>query len=336
MTSFYVALESELLVISDEGGHRSFETHLAGLHPRCLAADPNRPEHLYCGTFGEGLYESEDAGSSWRPAGEGIAHPRVTAVAVGSGEDNDTVYAGTEPSAVFRSEDAGEGWRELRGLTGLPSSAHWSFPPRPETHHVRYISVDPARPRLLYVCIEAGALVRSPDGGESWEDRRPDGPRDTHTLATHRKAPGRLYSAAGDGYFESHDYGESWSRPAEGLSRRYLWAVAVDADDPNTVVVSAAHGPWQAHNPESAESAIYRRTGDEPWQLCRKGLPEPEGTLAPVVAASEAHPGTFYAASNHGLYLSEDAGENWERLEDDWTGKHHPQRPHALVVVETA
>ncbi len=36
-----------------------------------------------------------------------------------------------------------------------------------------------------------------------------NGPYDTHTLLSHKMAPKRLYSAAGDGYFESQDYGHN-------------------------------------------------------------------------------------------------------------------------------
>jgi len=36
------------------------------------------------------------------------------------------------------------------------------------------------------------------------------GPYDTYSLASHKNMPGQLYSAAGDGYFESYDYGQIW------------------------------------------------------------------------------------------------------------------------------
>jgi photosystem II stability/assembly factor-like uncharacterized protein len=222
MTTLYAAMESELLVIEGRNGGWWATSRLSGRRPQCLAVDPERPERLYCGTFGEGLYKSEDGGGSWEPAGEGVSYSEVMAVAVGP---DGSVFAGTEPSALFRSEDGAKSWRKLSGLNELPSSRKWSFPPRPHTHHVRWIEPDPYEPGRLYVCIEAGALVRSFDGGESWEDREPDGPYDTHTLATHPKAPGLLRSAAGDGYFESHNGGGSWEQPEEGLSHRYLWGM---------------------------------------------------------------------------------------------------------------
>ena len=39
-------------------------------------------------------------------------------------------------------------------------------------------------------------VVQSHDGGKTWIDKIEEGPYDTHTLATHPKAPKRLYSSA--------------------------------------------------------------------------------------------------------------------------------------------
>jgi hypothetical protein len=52
------------------------------------------------------------------------------------------VYAGTEPSALYTSNDGGDSWERMEGLNSLPSSKSWSFPPRPWTHHVRWIEPD--------------------------------------------------------------------------------------------------------------------------------------------------------------------------------------------------
>jgi photosystem II stability/assembly factor-like uncharacterized protein len=87
-------------------------------------------------------------------------------------------------------------------------------------------------PDYVFAAIEAGALVQSHDGGKTWIDRDEQGPYDTHTLVTHSKAPRLLYSAAGDGYFESFDYGESWTSPMEGLKHSYFYGLAVDSGSP--------------------------------------------------------------------------------------------------------
>lgn len=319
ITSLAITTREALLIVRP-GANWSIEQHLEGKEPESIAVDPGVPSRIYAGTWGQGLWRSADAGRTWTPAGEGIPHGKIAAVAVshGGGSQPGTVYAGTEPSTLFRSMDGGETWREMPRLLDLPSASQWSFPPRPETHHVRWIETDPHEPPKLYVAIEAGALVRSPDGGETWLDRVPDGPIDTHTTASHREVEGRLYSAAGDGYFESRDGGDTWSRPMEGLRHRYLVGVAVDPGDPDTVIVSAARGPSVAYRLRNAQAYLYRKTARKPFELAMEGLPEGRGTVASRLAANPDEPGVFYAANNHGLFRSRDGGQRWHALEIDW------------------
>lgn len=277
--------------------------------------------------------ESGD-GSGFEPV-EGIHEARVTSLAVGF---DGTCWAGTEPSAVYRSTNGGLTWTELPGLTDLPSSEEWYFPPRPHTHHVRWLEPAPADPDRLYVGIEAGAFVLAtgvadPDPANvEWRERPPGSRRDNHTLATHPDAPDRVYSAAGDGYAESLDGGETWHETMEGLRHGYCWSVAVDPADPDTRVLSAASGAYRAHRPGNAESYCYRRTGDEPWARVSDGLPTGEGVLRAVLDSGGAE--EFYAVNNEGLFRSADAGETWEEVDlgDAWLGRFATQPPRGLVV----
>jgi photosystem II stability/assembly factor-like uncharacterized protein len=245
----------------------------------------------------------------------------VTAVDVGQAEQAGgfgIVYAGTEPSAVFRSIDGGDSWEDLASLRALPSADTWSFPPRPHTHHVRWIEADASAANRVFVAIEAGALVRTFDGGETWHDRVRGGPYDTHTAVTDPLAPGRVYSAAGDGYFESTDGGDSWTSPEDGLKHLYLVGAAVDPGDPDTVIVSAADGPRSAYSPQSAETFVYRKTGLNRWEQSMSGLPEAKGTSVSRFATHADEPGVIYAANNHGLFRSDDAGRSWKVLDVPW------------------
>jgi len=249
-TQIYLATARSLNVI--EGSNRTWrgEVRLQDQQVQCVSVGSRLKERVYCGTFGNGVYRSDDAGATWRPC-KGLPNQNVMALATADGGDAGRpalLYAGTEPSAIYQSSDGGDTWHPLPGLLSLTSAGEWSFPPRPETHHVRQILSDPCFPRRLHVAIEAGALLRGEDGGETWRDRVPGGPRDTHTLAAHRSAPGRLYSAAGDGYFESLDDGDTWRRVMEGLEHGYCWSVAVSPSDPDTVLLSASKSPRAAHS----------------------------------------------------------------------------------------
>jgi len=343
MTKLYIALEQALAIVDQQGDAWKVEVQLAGRHTQCVAVDSLHPEYIYCGTFGEGLWRSQNAGRSWEQVGADVIQRQVMSVAVSTTErtgDAGVVYAGTEPSALYRSEDGGASWRELETLRQLPSAPTWSFPPRPYTSHIRWITPDPLVTGRLFSAVEAGALLRSLDGGETWEDRKPTGPFDTHTLIMHPLAPDRLYSAAGDGFMQpgngfvqSDDGGENWYRPDEGLQHHYLWSIAADPANPSTLIISAAPGPREAHDPAHAHSALYRRSGTDPWQLLQDGLPAHRGTLAPIIAVNNAEPHVFYVASNHGVFRSRDAGRAWEQLPIAWPAALQASRPQALVAV---
>ena len=341
MTALYIALENGVAVVGQHSGEWKVNVHLASYKPQCIAVDPVDQEHIYCGTFDQGLWHSSNAGVSWNHVGDGIDHKSVMSVAVSEAEQvngHGVVYAGTEPSAIFRSEDRGDSWLELAELRKLPSAPTWSFPPRPWTSHIRWITPDPLVPGRIFAAAEAGALIRSLNGGQTWEDRKPSGPFDTHTLIMHRLAPGRLYSAAGDGFrkpgngfVQSEDAGVNWYRPDAGLDDHYLWSVAADPTDPDTLVISAAPGPREAHDPQSAESAIYRRSGRSPWQKVHEGLPSSGGMLASVVAANRFQPGVFYLANNIGVFRSATAGSTWDELPIPWP--REIGRANALTAV---
>ncbi len=332
MTRLLVAMEDRLLLVQADG---TVEEHLTGKDVSCVAVDAARPLRAYAGTDGEGVWRSDDGGRSWRPAGDDLRGRDVTAVAVGppGARGEGILYAGTEPSALFRSQDGGDTWEEQTAMQALPSASTWSFPPRPETHHVRWIAPDPMVAGRLFVAIEAGALIRSPDGGRTWEDKTRGSPYDTHALALHSRAPGRLYSAAGDGYFESSDGGDTWTRPRAGLEHSYLVSVAVHPEDPETVLVSASPGPWTAYSSPGAESYVYRRNGGR-WEAIGQGVPDAHDTTVSTLTASRSEPGTVFAANNRGIFTSRDFGLSWKRLDIPWPDALLTQWAQHIVLIE--
>lgn len=319
MYTVHAALDDRLFRVGVGDETRVAET-LAGPRFECLAA---AGERVFAGTVERGLLHSPDGGDTW--AGVGGFEDRVTAVTV----DGERVWVGTEPSAVYRSEDGGDTFGACADVTGVPGSGSWSFPPRPHTHHVRWLAVAPDDPRQVYAAIEAGAFLRSSDGGASWESHPEDARRDNHTLATHPDAPERVYTAAGDGYAESRDRGRSWSSRQAGLDHRYVWGLAVDSGDPDRVVVSAASGAYSAHRPDRAESYVYRRTTAGAWERAMEGLPGPEGSVRAVLASGAA--GEFHALTNRGLFRSSDGARSWATVVE-WPAREADQVGRGLAV----
>ena len=304
MARLYVAGGSAVSVIEDG----SVETGLKGRGARCLALDPEDPDTLYVGTSDESIFKSEDGGGTWEQL-SGIEHPRVTAIAVSPSDG--AVYAGTEPSALFVSRDRGASWRELEGMRKLPSAPTWSFPPRPWTSHVRAIALSYADPNLVVAGIELGGVVRSADGGETWQDQRPGAQPDCHSLFAHPAAPDLLYEAGGGGFARSTDFGDSWEAADEGMGLHYVWGLAADAEDPSLVYASAASGPYQAHVRESSNATIYRRTGSERWQPVLEGL----AAFPYALCQDPETPGTLYAGFGDGMIMrGANAGESWEEI----------------------
>ena len=306
--SILVATDREVVVVDVERGTSTSAQGISG-RPTCLAADPLTHGHAWCGTQQAGVFRSVDGGRSWSSAG---LSGRLIMAITASPVERDVVWVGTEPSEVWRSRDAGTTWEQTHRLDSLSSSSEWSFPPRPSTHHVRWIACHPLTPERLWVAIEAGALVSTTDGGRSWGDRVPGGPWDTHELAIHHSAADVLRVSAGDGYFESNDAGATWQSPSAGLEVGYLRSVAIDPEQPDAIVVSASSGPHSAYVAGRSDGRLYRRLTHERWERVRDGWPETPSTVAPLLCAG-ARAGELWAADERGVHGSGDGGKSWRR-----------------------
>jgi hypothetical protein len=141
-----------------------------------------------------------------------------------------------------------------------------------------------------------------------------------------------VYAAAGDGYFETSDSGDTWHRPDAGLTHQYVWSVAVDPRDPDLILVTAAASARHAHRIENAESFVYRKRKGLDWAPVMTGLPPATGTTVGTVASHTGEPGAFYACSNHGVYRSGDSGASWSRLAIPWPDSYRRLRVRTLHV----
>lgn len=308
-------------ITSADGERCETALGLDGSGAQCVAVDPHDPRRIFVGTFDRGVYRSLDGGETWTDVGEGIPDMRVLSIAVSPSDrvgGRSVVYAGTEPSNLYRSEDDGASWRVFPRLRELPSAPTWSFPPRPWTSHVRWIAPHHADPALLFVGIELGGVMRSRDGGETWEDRKPGSYHDSHAIVTHPTAHDRVYEAAGGGAAISRDAGDSWQTVDAGRDRHYVWGLAVDPRDPDLWYVSASFGARQAHaNRGDAQAILYRKRGGAPWEpLGGTDLPKPWPHMPYALLTLRDRPGSLVVGLQNGeLLLSEDEGDSWRRLD---------------------
>ena len=305
MARLYAATGDAIARLEEKGGGWTAELSLGGSGAQCLAVDPADPDTLYAGLREGGVRMTRDGGRTWLDCR--LPEPGVFSLAVSAADG--AVYAGTEPSRLFRSNDRGESWRELEALLELPSRPTWRFPPRPWTSHVRWIAPSPHDAELILVGIELGGLMRSADGGETWQDHRPGAQPDVHSLAWHPRARSRAYEAGGGGAAYSEDAGETWRRADDGRDRHYTWSVAVDPEDPELWYVSASTGPFAAHGRGDPQACIYRRRADEPWLELADGLPEPLPAMPYALVAADGR--LFAGLANGEIWESGDRGDTW-------------------------
>jgi hypothetical protein len=305
VTRLYAATGNGIARLDEVGDAWTVELSLPGSGAQCLAVDPADPDIVFAGLRADGVRRSVDGGRSWIDCQ--LPEPGVFSLAVSRADG--TVYAGTEPSRLFRSDNRGESWRELEALLELPSRSRWSFPPRPWTSHVRWIAPSPHDAELLLVGIELGGLMRSDDGGLSWQDHRPGAQLDVHSLAWHPEALGRAYEAGGGGAAFSTDAGETWQHADEGLDRRYSWSVTVDPEDPECWYVSASTGPFAAHGRGDPQARIFRRRGRQTWEPLAGGLPDPLPAMPYALVSTDGR--LFAGLANGQLWESGDRGDTW-------------------------
>lgn len=315
-------------------------TAIHGIEAQCVAIDPADPDRVVAGTFDTGAFLSIDGGKSWKRISDGIPHQRVLSVAISRSNrtsDGGAIFVGTEPSNLYRSRDNGVSWNTFPALTALPSAPTWSFPPRPWTSHVRWIEPHPVDTNLIFAGIELGGVMRSIDGGATWEDRKPGSQHDCHALAIHPVAHDRIYEAAGGGIAVSTDCGVTWQPADTGMDRHYGWGIAVDPVDPDLWYVSAAPGAGHAHSLERDSQAILYRTRGGTTGLAQNVRWEPLGIASDPGNDGNApqsqplhHPnaimpyslrtipgwpnGLIIGMRNGDILLTDDAGDSFQRL----------------------
>lgn len=314
------------------GCNWSVEFPLAGQDVRCLAAAPLNPDVVYAGTQGQGVLRSEDRGHTWQPAG--LAGQTVKALTV-SPLESGTVYAGTRPAWMYRSDDGGQTWRELDGFRRIPWRRLWFSPAEPPfTAYVQAIALSPADPNVIVVGIEAGAVVRSEDGGRTWSGHRKGALRDCHSLAFHATHGDWVYQAGGSGggAAVSRDAGQTWRQPKAGLDRHYGWAVAADPARPEVWYVSVSPGPGKAHSMGNAQAYTFHSAGGAAWQKLGGGLPQPLDHMPYALLTDPAAPGHVYAGlSNGDVWHSADQRRHLAQAALQ-PGQYPPHIDHAVTI----
>jgi hypothetical protein len=233
-----------------------------------------------------------DARGRWE---EAAALPHEGACLLASGSE---VLIGSEDAHVYRF--SGEALERVAAFDRLTTRKTW-YTPWGGPPAVRSLS---GEGRTIYANVHVGGIVRSRDGGKTWEQTPLDIDDDVHqVLALGR----RVLCAAAVGLGDSPDGGESWTIHTEGLHAAYCRALAVSG---KTLFLSAS----QSHTGRRA--ALYRGPLDlsQPFERCREGLPEWFDDNIDTRCLAALRDLVAVGTTDGSVYRSGDGGMSWTEI----------------------
>jgi photosystem II stability/assembly factor-like uncharacterized protein len=323
----YAGTDDGVVVVS-LGGNTSSRVgqSIKGWPVMKVVADPDQPHVVFAGTRGDGVWRSDDAGATWCKPSYGKRGPgKVQSLAFHAG----TLYAGGEPIDLYTSDDRGASWRVVDSMWDVPFVRTVTYPVSTVEPHVRDIAVDPEDPSVIYLALQVGYMVKSLDGGTTWQLLDHGLDADVHTIAVNPRHPGELLIATGGhdsrgehapgkALYRSEDGGVSWSPTALEFYQEYSIPVVRDTQTPDLAYAALARGYDRLWNrPSGAEGVVIRsEDGGRTWKALETGQPDASRLMAVTMAAHASEPNVVVAAFNNGdLLLSQDAGDSWQKLD---------------------
>ena len=277
---------------------------LAGHAVESIAVDPFSPSTIYAVTAGTGPYvevlKSTDGGASWTLTGAPVGSLPLDSIQVSTDPNAPgTVYAALGHcfyrfpmfcgGGVYRSGDGGASWSAIR--SGMVSDIVEDSLSAGTLYAIETLVVpDPVFPGHGSFVVSA---IKSLDSGSTWEDLSLPGSFPS-ALAVDPVHEGRLLAGTAQGVFQSDDGGATWMDFNDGLTDRFVEAVAI-AEDGATAYAGTDGG-------------VFRRSDGGAWVAT-------DLTAAAVAFAVDPRdPRIVYAAAQGGIFGSSDAGATWSRI----------------------
>jgi len=236
-----------------------------------------------------GVFESDDAGKSWRLVGLGEEAVRALEQSV---SDPKVWVAGTR-TGVFRSADDGQNWQQITQVDDA------------ELLNVDSLAIDPRDARTIYV----GTYHlpwKTTDGGKTWNSISAGmiDDSDIMSLRIDTANPRRIFSSACSGIYRSEDGGATWTK-LQGVpySSRRTQQIVQDPTDYRTLFAATTEGLWTTSDSGETWKRITARDTDASAVVV---LPGPKGKR--VLAGTSAQ---GILRSDDGRYTFADSNEGF-------------------------
>jgi photosystem II stability/assembly factor-like uncharacterized protein len=280
-----------------------------------VVVDRKETRRIYAATSRGGVFRSDDRGESWHEINQGIVYKEAWSLA--QHPQTGELVLGTGPSAIFKSSDGGDQWTECEQLRTLAETKDWTFPNPPHVSHVKGLSLCAVDPRIIFGAVEEGWLIRSRDGGKSWQNIKEGTEFDSHSVAVMPDKPAVVIATSGKSFHKSIDGGDHFSKRDSGLDRCYMAPVALHPSRPQLLLTAAAAVPpplWR--RPEGADTGFYRSENcGESWQRLTGGLPEHFKPAPRAVVSDPEEPNNFYVGMTDGaVWMTDDSGDSFRQI----------------------
>lgn len=235
---------------------------------------PANPSVVYMTRWGEGVFRSTDAGTTWQLRSGGALDRYVYDLAASS-FSCDVVFAASGEKGVFETNDGGAYWqarnnglsnlytRSLavaagnadRLVLGTTSGAYytmdggvnwWGGGGLP-TETIRALAVAHVDANVVYAGTATRGIYRSTDGGATWQSTNNGlGNVEVRALAIDPFNPQVIYAGRDDGggVYRTVDGGANWSAFDEDLGSRNIKSLWLDGGSCHTLLAGTTNGVW--------------------------------------------------------------------------------------------
>lgn len=327
----YIGTDEGVVTLkSDDGRSYKIEHHgLKNWEVPEVAVSAASPNKVFAGTRGDGVWLSEDFGATWKKPCYGKRGPGKVRCLTIDPLDANTLYAGTEPIDVFVSRDGARSWERLDSVWNIPWVSTVTYPVAVVEPHVRDITIDPKNPQTMYVALQVGYMLKTTDGGKTWELLNKNLDCDVHTIVLHPNDSNKIFIATGGhdcragkapgrALYSSSDGGKNWLPMAVEFKEEYSVPLAIHPNKANVIYSAVANGqPGQWRRRETGAEAFLIQSTDSgnSWNKLEGEISKASKSFVESLTFDPANADRMYAAQRNGdLFGSEDSGDSWSKL----------------------